>query len=542
VGPHSRRAGRALLPLAAAALLLGVSLVWRLVYRGYRYVSWETMGQAFGQYVLSTGTLAEAVRQVFWNTRHFLYFTGEQSLLYSLVPGGLGVLWPWEFWTHVVSLVLWGLSLVLLGRAVGLDARTWPFLLLGLAASPVTLSFAVNGGPYIAGVLPHAMALAITQSRACRERPGLSLALGLLTTEVSWHCHNMGKLHFVVFLAGAVLIAGVRPATRAAWATAALVELAQLWRFETQAAGGFLVHDIARVLGDPWTPLRRLVDAMYLSATLDVPVLAWVGVAALFVVRRDAWFYRAIYLGQLAPLVVMAFGSTELFPPRRVLVAQFYDLALLGAALPRLVRPGREWRLARWGLAAALLAGAAVQLDGLRRFTSTPLSNQVRTLPYTEWVADFYIRQDLVRIAHWIVEQVEAGRRIVLLYSFETYAENTTDPAALPDRVYLHLGHRRFVDSVLAFSDWRCRYACVPFIPVGEVRTRLADLGPLDRVLVMKYEPETRAPFVRELQAVWGALTDLYDVVPELGPDGKPLALSPFALYGLRPKATTAGR
>ena len=51
--------------------------------------------------------------------------------------------------------------------------------------------------------------------------------------------------------------------------------------------------------------------------------------------------------------------------------------------------PGRGWRLARQGLAAAILAGAAVQLNGLWRFTRTPLSDQVRTLPYTEWfIAD----------------------------------------------------------------------------------------------------------------------------------------------------------
>jgi hypothetical protein len=540
--PNGTAAGRRRTPalLILSCLVLAASLGARLLYRRYFYVGWEIIGAAYGQHLLSTESAAAALGQVFWNTRHFLYWGGMNSVFWTIIPGALGAVVPWEYWSHVVTFALATLSVVLLARAVGVTARAWPYLILGLASSATTLSFAVNGGPYLSGWLPHAMAVAITQSGRCRRSPWLSLLLALLTVEVSWHCHGMGRLHFLVFLAGATLIAGVRTSTRSAWVAAALLEIWLLWRFERPAAGGYLVGHSLQVLAHLGTHVYHVFQAFWLSTALDVPVLAWIGLTALFVVRKDAWFFRAIYLAQLAPLVVMAVGYTEGLPTRRLLVAQFYNLLLMAAALPRLFEEGFGQRALRHALLVALVAGASLQLRGLWTFTRTPIASNSRSLPYTEWRYDFYIKPPLIEAARRVIAEVEAGRRVVLVYTFRALEENTTDPAAVLERIYLHLGHRRFWESVLVFSDLRCRYSCIPVIPLAQARERLAALGPLEDVVAFKNEVPEQPPFVAEAHRVWEALGELYEIVSPSGAEFAAEAARPLRRYRLR-RRTAAG-
>ena len=68
-----------------------------------------------------------------------------------------------------------------------------------------------------------------------------------------------------------------------------------------------------------------------------------------------------------------------------------------------------------------------------------------------------------------MLADLRAGRRLWVLYNFQCYDENFAAPMAVPEHLYLALGHERFVDSVVMFSDMRCRHDCLPFHPMRDL-------------------------------------------------------------------------
>ena len=74
--------------------------------------------------------------------------------------------------------------------------------------------------------------------------------------------------------------------------------------------------------------------------------------------------------------------------------------------------------------------------------------------------------------------RIEAGERLLLLYNFSCYLENITNPEGLLERLYLSLGHERFVRSVFVFGSLPCRYSCLPIRPLKDFGTLLDDIRP----------------------------------------------------------------
>lgn len=145
-----------------ALFSVGFSLWMRIVCRGPYYPGWDVLGPAHGLFLVSTRSFWDAVVSVFHSTRHFQYWNHTNSLLYTLIPGYLGALWPWEYWAHLLTFALFMLTLWLVARVVDLPIRRSWILLLAWGASPAMLSFSVAGYPYITGLLPHALALFAT--------------------------------------------------------------------------------------------------------------------------------------------------------------------------------------------------------------------------------------------------------------------------------------------------------------------------------------------------------------------------------------------
>src|SRR2546425_2382785 len=89
------------LPLAALAVALG--LVLRIVHRGPYAFGWEFVSAARGLHDLATYTPRQlwalsiahynGVLTAPWNIRGLL----------TVVPGALTWLWPWEYWSHVLT-------------------------------------------------------------------------------------------------------------------------------------------------------------------------------------------------------------------------------------------------------------------------------------------------------------------------------------------------------------------------------------------------------------------------------------------------------
>ena len=64
----------------------------------------------------------------------------------------------------------------------------------------------------------------------------------------------------------------------------------------------------------------------------------------------------------------------------------------------------------------------------------------------------------------------------MLLYNLGCYSESFTNPVGVLERLYLGLGHERFVQSVFVFGSERCRYSCLPIRPQAEFSSFLQTL------------------------------------------------------------------
>jgi len=96
---------------------VGFSLVARIVHRGPYYPGFDVVGAANGLFLLSTRSPWAAVREVFYQSRHYSAPFPYFGALSALLPGALTALCPWEYWSHAVTFVLFGVTLGLIGRA-----------------------------------------------------------------------------------------------------------------------------------------------------------------------------------------------------------------------------------------------------------------------------------------------------------------------------------------------------------------------------------------------------------------------------------------
>jgi hypothetical protein len=460
------RRGRGAAALALVGLLVvAYSLGLRAVERGAEYPGWDLIGPAHGLHLLSTRSALEAVREVLASVRGFQYWTSKDSLVYCLVPGALSRLWPWQHWVHLLTLGLFALSLGLAARAAELPARDLWLLLLAWGASPALLSFSI-AGPFISACLPHALALVLVTAPGLRGRPLASLALALAVAEVSWHLYPTGRTVFVVFLLAAAFESRAPGRTRLAWLAAAVVQAALVLRFSGQTENEMLA--VETLAGrDPFGAGMDLVAA--LLDQLDVPVLWLLGLLGFVFFQKRRGLLLGLFLGHLGLLWLLSLHGADKLLTRRFLLVDFYALLSLASAF--VAAAGRRPLLRRL-IVLSLLAGNLWQLVDLQRF----YARRRETLPYVQARGDYIVQPPHVALAEEVRRWVDSGGVALLGHNLSAYLENSTDPAAVLERLYVGLGHERFVASVLVFGSERCRYDCLPIRPLESAPSTLEDL------------------------------------------------------------------
>ena len=449
--------GRATPWLALLAfLVVSYSLAFRALGRGDLYPGWDVIGPAHGQYLLSTRPVLDAAREVLTSVRGFQYWTSKDSLVYTLVPGALGRWRTWPHWGHALTLALFLLALGFAARGVELRLRDGWLLLLAWGASPALLSFAI-AGPFISACLPHALALALVVTPGLRRRPLLSLALALLVGELSWHLYLTGRTTFLVFLLAAILERGAPARTRLAWLCAGAFQVALVLRFSGQAENELLALE---ALADRDWPGAVLDLTAALLLDLDTPLLWLLGVLGFVLFRRRRGLLLALFAGHMGLLLLLATHGADKLLTRRFLLVDFYALLSVASVFGEATGPRRTLRPL---LTLVLLAGNVWQLGDLHAFYSRSIGQRrLQLLPYVQARGDYVVQPDLVEGARGVRAWVEGGGGALLLYGLSAYPENTTDPSAVLERLYLGLGHERFMSSVLVFGSERCRYSCLP--------------------------------------------------------------------------------
>jgi len=515
----ARLSNALLLPCFAVASLAS-SLLVRIVLRGPYYPGWDVVGPAQGQYLLSTEPLWQALGQLLRAVRHFGYWNPTHSLLYTLAPGTLGRLWPWEYWGHALTLLLVLLSLWLVLRFTGLPPRSAWLLALAWGASPALLSHALAGYPYATGFLPHALALVIVTWERVRRNWLATLALCLAAVELSWHVYEPGKTLIAVLLAAALLERSVSPATRAAWVGASALQVWLLWAHPGSNLE-VVLGDSPR-LTDFASGAANLFDALLVDPRLDLPVLPLLAVPALVFVKRHRWLVVFGLGSQLTLLLLLAARGPEfLFPRRYLTIACYCVVAIALAVRESLERPG-SGRLLRHGLLAGLVAGNLWQIADQAAFFRRPYLENSPPLPYTA-TPDYTVRPASIRFARHIAAEVRRGQQVLLVYGFRVPSESIMDPASVLERLYLDLGHDRFVRSVHVFSSKRCRYDCLPIRPLRELRPFLDALAegrgawrPEDVAVYYKLEPGS-GQYVDERTAIFAQIERRLELKPDPG-------------------------
>lgn len=478
---------RRFLPYLALVSVLA-SLAGRAVIRGGDTSGWDILGPAQGQFLVSTRPLAQAVTEAWKGVRTYYYWTTVNSILYTIGPGLLSRIRPWEHWGQALTLGLFLAALLAVRRAVSLPGRDSFLLLLVWGASPALLSFGL-AGPFLSATLPHALALLIICEPRIRRRPVLTLLLALAVGELSWHLYLTGRTVFLVFLAAAILEKDAPRRTRLAWAVAVLVQLFFVMRFSGISEREMLAFDDLQGR-DPFLLVADLAKG--LAWDLDLPVVWPLGIAAVFFLERQRRLIGIVLAAQLAMVSILAAHGADKLQTRRFLLVDFYALvaiaAAFGAAAPKV----------RNAILGVLLVGNVLAQVGLIQFSRAPRGERPNSLPYVQGLGDYRIPYGQVDAADQMVERIARGERVILLYSLWNYWENHTDPAALPERLYLRLGHNRFVWSVFWFSSKPCRFDCIAVEPVTKAAAFFDELrtggrGALDRYSVY-YATEEAVP------------------------------------------------
>jgi len=478
--------------LAALALAsVGVSLIGRVVVRGVYYPGFDVHAAANGLFLLSTRTPWDALTFVWDRSRTYAFPFPYYSALYALLAGALTALHPWEWWAPLLTFVSVGVALAMLRRALGLARTDAWIILLAVGASPAVLSFAVAGMPWASAFLPHALALWIVLDPRLRRRWLTTAVLCVATIELTWHVYELGKTVGAVFVLGAVLLRGVPAGMRLVWLGAATLQISEVFLYPSQhvsAYSGIVGLHVGTVLAR----IGGIAAMLFVSPWLDLPVLAVAAILACLRMTRTRALLLALCVAQLGLVVLVGLRESGLAEvrPRRFLTVDFYLLALVVS----LWGEANAARLKRV-IVVVLLAGNLWALADLVRFARTPWepanAGAVFTLPFVSSQLDYMLWPTHV---DWVLEmerRIDAGQTMLLVYGLDAYDENYSNPDGILERLYVRLGHRRFVESVVVFSSVPCHHDCVPVRPLSELEPYLDQLraaGPERWARVVGYQ------------------------------------------------------
>jgi hypothetical protein len=475
--PYPSQQEARILPTIAIASV-AIALVARLIYRGPYAFGWEVLGSAHGQYLASTQGFLSALWDVVYSTRHYWYWVNINSVIYTLIPGYLGRLLPWEYWGGLVTFLISIGGLALVARAVGLSLRQSWVLILCWGAAPEYLSYSITGYPSFTAIFPHAMALWIVLDRKLHQRPIASLLLGLLSIEISWHLYESGRTNFAVFLAASILLKNVPWALRAIWISLGLLQLWSGMHFSSAAKDIFVSDFLKATLVHKIQAVGLVLRQLYTHPTVGLPTLLTLGVVCLATLKKLRWFVAAMLLFQLALYVVVAIRGPDELHSRRFGLVEIYSILAIALKFKELSEGKALQHRATRAIIAVLLLGNAWQMAVMMAHFRIPARENKHPLPYTFAPHDIISEAELTDWYLLLRERVAAGEKILLAYNFSVWSENVRDPNAVLERLYLWMGHDRFVESVVVFGSEKCRYDCMPILPLTDVPAFLASLQP----------------------------------------------------------------
>lgn len=526
-----------------AFIIPAIAIILRVLYRLNYYSGWETIGAANGLFLLKNYSLFETVKEMFWLSRHYYYWTSTNSILFSLFPGLMSSVLPWEFWPHFHVFIVFAFSLWLCGISLQIKRGQWAWLALALASSPALLSFSIVGYPYISVCLPHAMALLVIFHPRFKKEWWLALLVGILTIEVSWHAYELGKTIFILFFLAAFFQEKTRLKNRVVYFLLGVISIGLI--YFTDSKGGVVVNLLNAISMTSYSALfsqlGKALKTIFWNPGLDLPILPVLGLLGLFFLKKGRWIFVGILLAQWILILMLSFEGLYAFKSRRFLLVEFYNIVVLLAVVKQwsgCIDKKRWVKFGSYALLIILISGSVWQFIDLGKYTSVAVHKRHHSLPYTS-SADYNVQPQYIAAANHLYDMINQGKRIILIYNYHTYQENTTDPGGMLERLYLKLGHEKFKDNILIFSDKFERYSSVPIIPITEVHATLNDLqvmqyngkggNLLNEYFVIRHPDGVSKPFMLEADLIMKALQDNFNLIKLKN------EIPPFSVYKVFP-------
>lgn len=457
--PSGGRESHSLLSLLNVYVFLFIAsnilLLW--IKRDYFVSGWGLLGFAEGSWTLFHKGLVESVVEFWSNSRSYQYWNTENSVIFPVVSGLLHSWKAWPFWLHLFNLLLFFSVSFWCASSLKVQKRLF-FAALG--TSPVLLSFSIVAFPCITYVVPYAVALVILfrlgngeQGQGRRMFILWELIGWAFVYELSFHCYEPGKTVAVLPFLAALTLPGVRVSRRVLWMVMGGLMVYGLFFHHGSTAESRLIQLAERYVSFP-SAARVVLKGFFIEWYSNLPFLFIAGVIACFLVRENRWFWRLLVAGHVVLLLMEAtqrgFYHDVGLRPRRFILLDFLSALVCAKAWCDL-----KSTKAKAVLILVLCAGQAFTLRSTISFLRNPPER--RALPYIHSPADFKIDRRLIRDAKRLSELAHVLDTVHFLsYGYSKYAENTTDPAAFPERVLLHLGPDEY-DRKIFFIDHKRR-------------------------------------------------------------------------------------
>jgi hypothetical protein len=169
-------------------------------------------------------------------------------------------------------------------------------------------------------------------------------------------------------------------------------------------------------------------------------------------------------------------------------------------------------------LVAALLVGNAWQLIDTWRWSRQPLDKEAKgwdfALPFTQSTLDHRVPFAIVDWAREVRAEVARGKKVILVYNLSSFEENATDPAGIPERLYLSLGHQRFMQSVFLFGSQSGRWNEFPVRDMRDLEAFVRSIAePAEFVGYLRTHPFDELRFQQEATTILERLARRWTLV-----------------------------
>lgn len=402
----------------------------------------------------------------------YQYWGGQSSLLYSFAPAVLHLLRPWEYWAHLWSTLLFFSFYIVFTNLIGLPVRLGTALLL---LAPSLMSQALLGSPHVSAIFTLCIALPMVLRNAGKPLTPIAviseLALWSFLAALALNCYESCRVALLFPAIGAVTMRGVPIDRRVLWIAISLSSFFMvLW---VVRGGTFNMHQVENLPALPenllltvWATAKWLLFSNYAESPLTFAAGFW----AILTMKKHRLFWVASLLFLLSlyfALVISPGSSVESIRGRRHALLSFFLIAAVGVRLGEGLGPRQLF-----GFTIFLVVAAASAYYRAIDFYSKPLTTPV---PYSRSAADFAVDRRTVRDARAIaLAAAEPNSHHFIIYDFDYYPENSTDPIGLLERLQAKLGIQKYSERITPVLRSRqndrvlsCHYSCARFLPLA---------------------------------------------------------------------------